>query len=65
MKNHKPRWDAPHLEGLRWDYAQLHLAQRQINEREARRPIISFGLFVLGLALWVIGLVALAMLVQP
>ena len=61
----KSRWDAPHLEGLRWDYAQLHLAQRQINEREANKPIIGFGIFCLGLALWIVGLVALACVVQP
>ena len=61
----KPRWDAPHLEGLRWDYAQLHLAQREIDERERNRPIISFAAFALGLALWIVGLVALACLVRP
>lgn len=61
----KTRWDQPELMGLRWDYAQLHLAQRQINAREARRPIISFVAFALGLALWIAGLVALACLLQP
>lgn len=65
MTRSKPRWDAPHLEGLRWDYAQLHLAQKQIEDREARRPIISFVACVAGLFLWIAALVAVFCLVMP
>lgn len=61
----KPRWDAPHLEGLRWDHQLLHDCYRANQEAEQRRPIISFAAFVVGLALWMIGILAVACLVQP
>lgn len=61
----KPRWDQPELMPLRYDYQLLKDCYRANLDAEARRPILSFAAFCLGLALWIVGLVALACLVQP
>ena len=69
MTRSKPRWDAPHLQPLRYDYALLRSAYQDFLKREARmeaqRPVFTFALFVLGLALWIVGLVAVFCLVRP
>ena len=55
----KPRLDQPHLEPLRYDYQLLHDCYARRNDRN---PVVTFALFVFGLALWVAGVFAVAVL---
>lgn len=65
----KPRWDQPELMPLRYDYQLLKDCYQDFLKRQdrmkAQRPVFTFALFVAGLALWLVGILAVAMLVQP
>ena len=55
----KTRWDAPHLEGLRWDYQLLHDCYRS-----KPKDTLHVMAFIAGFCLWVLGFLGIELLVM-